>query len=385
MAVHYSPPPLRFTIRRLVIVIFVLFAALVLYVGAAALIASGVHARYARRKDFPFVSIVVPARNEEQTISNLLESLVAVDYPSDRLEVLVVNDQSVDGTRAIAEGFRGRFRCRYEIFDVEAEHTSSLRAKTRPLAQGLDHARGEFILMPDADNRVPPDWVKCMTSYFADGVGMVCGTTLPDASRQISGWLTAFESVDAALLLGTCAGFSGLGKTQALIGSNFAVRRQAYDEVGTYRSLDFHDIEDLSLLYALQATRQWQAIFPADHGTLLLTLPQKSLRELIHQRRRWMGGWRRVKPGIRAALTIGIVVHSAWPLLLLTQGFWFLSLYGLLVAGDALVAGRMLHRYGRMHLLPVILFYPIFATLYAIPLLLLLATKRKVKWKERTF
>lgn len=365
--------------------ILLLLIFLALYTLAAAVIASGIHARYARRKDYPSVSIVIPARNEEQTIASLLESLLTVDYPPDRLEVLVINDQSVDATRTVAESFHGRFKCRFYIFDVEPEENSTLRAKTRPLAQGMDQARGEFILMPDADNRVPSEWVKCMSSYFTENVGMVCGTTLPDASRQSRGWLTALETIDAALLLGTCAGFSGLRNTQALIGSNFAVRREAYEGVGTYRSLDFHDIEDLSLLHALQSTNHWQAIFPADRGTLLLTLPQKSLHELIHQRRRWMGGWRHVKPGICAALTIGIVAHIAWPLFFLLPGLWFLAFYGLLIAGDAFVAGRMLHRYGKTRLMPLLPLYPLFAALYAVPLLVLIATRRKVKWKERTF
>jgi cellulose synthase/poly-beta-1,6-N-acetylglucosamine synthase-like glycosyltransferase len=238
--------------------------------------------------------------------------------------------------------------------------------------------------MPDADNRIPPQWIKCMTSYFADGVGMVCGTTLPDAERRRRQWLTSLEIVDSALLLGSCAGFSGLGRTQALIGSNFAVRRSVYHEIGTYRSLEFHDIEDLSLLHALQSTSRWKAVFPADRDTLLLTLPQHTFGELIRQRHRWMGGWRHVRPAIRTALTAGIVAHVALPLVLLLPWHYALMSYILLAVGDGIVAGRMLtaYRMGARVLLP---FYPIFVTLYAIPLLFRILTRRKIEWKERTF
>jgi cellulose synthase/poly-beta-1,6-N-acetylglucosamine synthase-like glycosyltransferase len=368
-----------------VTLLFLLLVGVILYVCVATVIAGGIHSRYKRRLDHPTVSVVIPARNEEQTISDLLESLLDVDYPSEQLEVVLVNDQSTDRTREIAEGFQGRFRCRFEIFDVEPEQNSSLRAKTRPLAQGIDRAHGEFVLMPDADNRVPRNWVKCMISFFADDVGMVCGTTLPDPHRQSRQLLTALETVDAALLLGTCAGFSGLDKTQALIGSNFAVRRSAYEQIGTYRSLDYHEIEDLALLHALQATGKWKAVFPAEGDTLLLTMPHRSLLDLIHQRRRWMGGWHRLKPAIRAALTIAIVAHIVWPLLLLVPLSWFFGLYGLLVFGDSLVAAQMLHRYRRTRFIPLLLFYPVFAAVYAVPLLLLMATRREVKWKERAY
>jgi cellulose synthase/poly-beta-1,6-N-acetylglucosamine synthase-like glycosyltransferase len=271
------------------------------------------------------------------------------------------------------------------VFDVVAEQNSALRAKTRPLTQGLDHARGEIILMPDADNRMPPEWASHMTSYFADGVGMVCGPIYPDPHRANRIPLTWFETIDVAFLLGTCAGFSGLGKTQALIGSNFAVRREAYEGIGTYRNLDFHIIEDLSLLRAIQRTKKWKAIFPGDSGTILWTLPQATFSSLIQQRHRWLAGWRYVKPGIRAALAFGMTVHLTWPLWLLMSPAWFLTLYALLVVGDGVVAAKSLWQHSRGRLIWLLPLYPIYAAIYAYVLLFMIISRRKVRWKERVF
>ncbi len=358
---------------------------LLIYFVIAAVIASAIHSRYRRRFDSPPVSIVIPARNEEKSLPSLLDSLMALDYPAEQLEIIIVNDQSEDRTREILEDYRGRFRCKYEVFDVEPETQSSLRAKTRPLAQGLDRATGEIILMPDADNRIPPDWAKTMTSYFTDDVGLVCGPIYPDPQRRSHTLLTLFETVDASFLLGTCAGFSGLGKTQALIGSNFAVRRQAYEEIGTYRNLDFHTIEDISLLGALQKTGRWRAVFPSDRGTLLWTLPQKDFAAFMRQRHRWLAGWGHVKPGIRAALAFGFAVHAAWPLWLLLSPAWFLALYGLLIAGDGVVAVRSLYRNGCARFAWLLPLYPIFAFTYAMALLGRIITRREVIWKDRSF
>ena len=362
-----------------------LLAILVVYVLIAAKVASGIHTRYPRRHDSPNISIVIPARNEEQNLPVLLDSLLAIDYPADKLEIILVNDQSDDRTREIAESYRGRFRCGYDVLDVQPEPNSALRAKTRPLAQGLDRARGELILMPDADNRVPPEWARAMTSYFTDGVGMVCGPIYPDPQRGSRVPLTWFETVDVAFLLGTCAGFSGLGKTQALIGSNFAVRRETYEAIGTYRNLDFHIIEDISLLRAIQQSGTWKAIFPGEPGTMLWTLPQPSLKSLVIQRHRWLAGWQYVKPGIRAALTFGMAVHVMWPLWLFFSPVWFATLYTLLALGNGLVAAKSLKCYGRGELIWLLPLYPVYAATYAFVLLFMLVTRRKVRWKEREF
>jgi cellulose synthase/poly-beta-1,6-N-acetylglucosamine synthase-like glycosyltransferase len=368
-----------------VILAVLLFCALIVYVVIAGVIASGIHSRYPRLGTFPSVSIVIPARNEEKSLHSLLDSLLAIDYPSDLLEIIIVNDQSEDRTKQIAESYRGRFQCNYDVFDVVPETTSSLRAKTRPLAQGLDRARGEIILMPDADNRIPPDWAKCMTSYFTDNVGLVCGPIFPDPLRRTHLLLTWFETVDAAFLLGVCAGFSGLGRTQALIGSNFAVRRDAYEDIGTYRNLDFHFIEDLSLLGALQQTNRWKAVFPSDRGTLLWTLPQRTFGTFIRQRHRWLAGWGHVKPGIRAALAFGFAVHAMWPLWLLLPPAWFVSLYALLLVGDGMVAVTTLYRHKCARFVWLLPLYPVFAFTYALALLGLVLTRREVIWKERSF
>ena len=71
----------------------------------AALIAHGIHNDYHVRPDLPELSIVVPARNEERHLGDLLNSLLALDYPAERLQIVVINDQSTDRTREVAESF----------------------------------------------------------------------------------------------------------------------------------------------------------------------------------------------------------------------------------------------------------------------------------------
>ena len=368
-----------------VILLIVLIAFYVAYALAAAYLSRGIHNSYQIRNDMPVASVVIPARNEEHCLGELLDSLLEVDYPPDKLEIIVVNDQSTDRTREVALSYQERFRCRYEVHDVVDEPDGKLILKTRPLAQGLDRAKGEIALMTDADCVVPKLWVRAVASYFAEGVGMVCGTTMPNPSRHAVHPLTSLETVDWLFLLGSSAALSGQGEPQALIGNNYAVSLKAYREIGTFRSLAFSDLDDIAMMQAVKQTRSWRVVFPADAGVQVFTRPLQSLGELVKQRRRWMKGIAHVDWLGRGVLGFGIATHVLLPLWPFLLGWWSLLPLGLLMAGDGFVLVRMLEHHRRRGLWPLVPVYPLFAAVYGIGMVTLMVFNRRVKWKERRF
>lgn len=355
------------------------------YTAAAAYLSRGIHNSYRTRTDTPFVSVVIPVRNEENCVSELLDSLIEVDYPADKLEIIIVNDQSTDRTREIAHSYQSRFHCGYQVIDVLDEADGKLKLKTRPLAQGLDRATGELVLMTDADCVVPRQWVRSVSTYFSDGIGMVCGTTVPNPKRHVVFPLTWFETVDWLFLLGASAALSGQGEPQALIGNNYSVSMQAYREIGTFRALEFSDLDDIALLQAVKQTGRWKVVFPADPGVQVFTRPLQNLLELIKQRRRWMKGAIHVDILGKAVLGFGIATHVLLPIWPFILGWWSLLPIGLLMIGDGFVLSQMLKHHRRQRLWPIVPLYPLFAGLYGIGMIILLVFNRRVKWKERKF
>ena len=122
-----------------------------------------------RRAPLPFVSVIVPMRNEERCIGGCLRSLAAQDYPRDRFEVLVVDGGSTDGSRRVAE-------------DVARETGLPLRLVSNPrrstpsgLNVGIAQARGEVIARVDAhaevDARFLSESVSALLKSDADAVG----------------------------------------------------------------------------------------------------------------------------------------------------------------------------------------------------------------------
>jgi glycosyltransferase involved in cell wall biosynthesis len=117
----------------------------------------------------PFVSIIVPARDEEAYICRCLESLLATDYPVDRFEILVVDGRSEDRTRKIVAEYATRKR---EVCLLDNPR------RTAPAAMniGIRHAAGDVILRADAHSVYPPEYVpRLVAALVASGADNVGG------------------------------------------------------------------------------------------------------------------------------------------------------------------------------------------------------------------
>jgi glycosyltransferase involved in cell wall biosynthesis len=115
-----------------------------------------------------FVSVIMPCRDEEKYIAEALASLVAGDYPQDRLEVLVVDGMSTDATRRIVTEFAGEHRF-IRLLD------NPRRITPAALNIGISQARGDLIVRVDAHSTYPPDYISSLAAWQekteADNVG----------------------------------------------------------------------------------------------------------------------------------------------------------------------------------------------------------------------
>ncbi|RQV98284.1 glycosyltransferase [bacterium] len=341
--------------------------------------------RYKRRQDLPFISIVVPVRNEEKNLRSLLESIMQLDYPFEKMEVILVDDESEDGTSEIAHSYAKRFRCDYRVISADHSKESELRAKTLPLAQGIDIASGELILMTDGDCVVPRNWARAMISYFSDRVGIVCGITLPRLNLAPGFPMTWFESVDWSFLLGVCAGFAGIAKPLALIGNNYAVRRETYEELGTFRAMEYNSIDDMALQRAVQKSGKWRTVFPVDWQTVVKTLPIGGIVAQARQRRRWAKGKDIMDRFGQMILVFAILTHLTWPLWIYLWDEVGIAAAALVAIGDYIVITSALLRTKEYKPLVFAVFYPFYTFIYGWLMVFFLLSSRTVQWKSRPF
>ncbi|HEY9427146.1 MAG TPA: glycosyltransferase family 2 protein [Gemmatimonadaceae bacterium] len=121
----------------------------------------------------PLVSVVIPCRNERRYIGPCLDALLAMDYPHDRLEILVVDGMSDDGTREVLADYRARHPI-IRVLDNPG------RVTPNALNIGVAGSRGEIIMPIGAHNASPPHYitrlVHCLEESGADNVGGILTT-----------------------------------------------------------------------------------------------------------------------------------------------------------------------------------------------------------------
>jgi cellulose synthase/poly-beta-1,6-N-acetylglucosamine synthase-like glycosyltransferase len=121
----------------------------------------------------PTVSILIPARDEESVIGRLLQRMTELTYPRDRLQVIVIDDASSDGTGQIAEEYSRRCEC------IEVLHRAKKaggKGKASALNSGLERSTGEIVLCFDADYYPQKEIVEKLVKEFVDPtVGAVQG------------------------------------------------------------------------------------------------------------------------------------------------------------------------------------------------------------------
>jgi cellulose synthase/poly-beta-1,6-N-acetylglucosamine synthase-like glycosyltransferase len=124
---------------------------------------------------WPSITITVPCYNEERSIAATLDALLAVDYPADRRQIVVISDASSDGTDDIVRSFADR--------GVELLRLDGRRGKSAAENAAGAVARGEIIVNTDATIRILPDALKALIRAFADPkVGVASGRDLSVAS-----------------------------------------------------------------------------------------------------------------------------------------------------------------------------------------------------------
>lgn len=233
---------------------------------------------------WPQISIWVAARNEAENIGSCLNHLVKLDYPVDKVQILVGNDQSTDKTREIVLEYCTRYN-HIQLIDI-VDQPNNLRAKARVMAQLDVHAQGDYYLITDADVCVNPQWAKSMIrSLNTLQTGVASGTTVVK-SPKIWGWL---QEIDWSYFMGLLNIISYAGVPATAVGNNMIVRKSAYWSTGGYKEIQFSITEDYKLYSEIcKQGYQWNNVM---HPNVIAESAEtKGFIPLMHQRKRWLTG-----------------------------------------------------------------------------------------------
>jgi cellulose synthase/poly-beta-1,6-N-acetylglucosamine synthase-like glycosyltransferase len=116
-----------------------------------------------RSFDYPTCSILIPAHNEEKVIAATIESMLKLEYPKDRLQIIVINDGSKDATKSIIEQYAAKDE-RVQLFDIPKGEGG--KGKSRTLNLGIKQAKGDVVAIYDADNTPDKDSLRYLVAQL---------------------------------------------------------------------------------------------------------------------------------------------------------------------------------------------------------------------------
>tara|TARA_Y100001960_G_C14759163_1_gene873013 strand:- start:1316 stop:2440 length:1125 start_codon:yes stop_codon:yes gene_type:complete len=231
----------------------------------------------------PFVSVIIPALNEKDHIEKILFDVSNQTYPTEKYEILVIDDESSDITSNLVMALTEKYQ-NIKLLNAK-DGDSTLKFKKRPLDLGIRNSSGEFIIQTDADCQVSNRWLETMVSYFTDNVGMVIGHSQINYDQSIS---QQVEALDFLMLSATGRSTAQFGLPFAATGQNLAFRKKTFYEVGGFS--EFANAlggDDTFLLQSIRNKSDWDIVSALDKNSFTKTVPSLSFQSLISQRRRW--------------------------------------------------------------------------------------------------
>ncbi|MBD8499301.1 glycosyltransferase family 2 protein [Paenibacillus arenosi] len=180
----------------------------------------------------PFVTIMVPAHNEGMVIIKTVESLLALDYPHHKYEIIVINDNSSDDSSVLLADLQDRYPSRNLII-INTDKITGGKGKSNALNIGFQRSKGELIAIYDADNTPEKTALRYLVGEIMndDSLGAVIGkfrTRNRDASL-----LTRFINIETLSFQWMAqAGRWKLFKLCTIPGTNFIMRRHIVEEIG---------------------------------------------------------------------------------------------------------------------------------------------------------
>lgn len=227
-------------------------------------------------KKYPTVTIIVPCWNEEKTVSATVHSLLNLDYPKDKLKIIIVDDGSTDNTWQVIQKFKNKKQI--EIYHKEngGKHTA--------LNFALERITSDLVGCLDADSFVDKDALRNTIVYFEDKEIMA-------VTPSVKIWkpkniIEMIQKVEYAWGIFVRKMLSYIGAMYVTPGPFSIFRREVFEKLGGYRHA--HSTEDMEMAMRLQANHYKMV---NSHNSMVYTVAPDALRKLYRQRTRWSYGF----------------------------------------------------------------------------------------------
>jgi poly-beta-1,6-N-acetyl-D-glucosamine synthase len=224
------------------------------------------------------ISVIIPARNEEENIAALLKALEQQTYPRSLFEIIVVDDHSTDNTAAIVKGFHA-----VRLLQ-NADALNSFKKKA--IETGIAAAGNSLIVVTDADCIPPAEWLQTMAAFkeqqqsvfIAAPVVINCNTS----AVQI------FQALDFMILQAITGAVVQKQQLSMCNGANLGYEKNAFESVKGFAGIDtIASGDDMLLMYKIWKQFPGHVHYLKSPDAIVSTQPMKTWKQFFRQRIRW--------------------------------------------------------------------------------------------------
>ena len=335
-----------------------------------------------------FISVLIPARNEEDNIVACLASILKNNYPQNLFEIIVIDDHSDDATPQYVRGLQ-----QPNIKLIELKNYIKLAEnqpfKKRAIEAAIGESKGDLILTTDGDCLVPPRWLWLIAEFYeTQGKRFIAA---PVNFHQEQSFFERFQSLDYVGMMGiTGAGVQGKFMNMCN-GANLAYEKKLFFEVEGFHGIDHVSSGDDMLLMQKVARMCPDTLgFLKNEQATVLTTAKPTIKEFFGQRLRWASKSSSYTEWFTVFQLIAVFLFCANIVSSFILGF-FLNYFFILAACslsikmifDFIFLKMTTHFFKRQDLLKIFLPAQILHVFYIITVGLWSNVKKKYLWKGR--
>ena len=329
------------------------------------------------------VSVVIAARNEDETLPRLLNDLYRQSYPVHLFEIIIIDDHSDKPVNDLKEvtGYPGH---NLRVLDMPA----GTYGKKQALLEGVKNSHSELLLFTDADCRTGPEWIQSFAEHYLQySPDLIIG--LIDYCHK-PGIHQSFFRSDLLSLVITGAGTASLGFATLCNGANLAIKRNSYLRFAENIKSHIPTGDDMFMMHAIKKQNNAISVLK-NRNSIVRTEPPENGKEFLHQRIRWASKGTRYDD--RETVWMAILVFISNLVIFISPFLCFVEIVSwrlftgifiLKVLSDCQILSAAFGYFGRKHTIFLVpLFMPAYV-IYAIatPFLGLLF---QYSWKGRSY
>jgi cellulose synthase/poly-beta-1,6-N-acetylglucosamine synthase-like glycosyltransferase len=232
------------------------------------------------------ISVIIPARNEENNIAACLDSLTEQDYPKDLLEIIVADDHSTDKTAGIVSRYAGAGIILLELEKEMTDSTQTSGSKKAAITAAIKKSTGTLIITTDADCLFPKKWLSTLASFYETYDPVFIAAPVKFSTEKKA--LHIFQSLDFLSLQGITAASVFDGFHTMCNGANLAYEKKAFETVGGFEGIDqIASGDDMLLMHKIYMLNPQKVMYCLSPDTIVETKPAENLKAFFNQRIRW--------------------------------------------------------------------------------------------------